>query len=350
MKESKLTYLIDPLREMLYQFDVIIKGFRERSGLRIAAITCGMLPNEIAACAGLLPLRLPFFAHGRCACEGLSMIEKIEELYDCLVVPQGCAGKGAILVLPIPVHEFKAPQGWGAQSYRLMEAALDELLQLFGGTGFRESDVDTLRAAVREYNAVRRLVRGIASVRRGKPDLLSCRDLAVVFEAAAVLPPSIVIGYLAPILDRLNDAASGCSGGMIPALAYASFINDASILDEIEEAGCLIVEDDFCSGRRQFEMSYDHESDNLIPEILDSFSYRPGCPSVRPAEERVELFYKMIKGEGVELVIFLEDLCCGAKKRDIEALRIRLMRSGVDPLVVSTADAVEKVRDYVATL
>jgi benzoyl-CoA reductase/2-hydroxyglutaryl-CoA dehydratase subunit BcrC/BadD/HgdB len=122
------------------------------------------------------------------------------------------------------------------------------------------------------------------------------------------------------------------------------------VLDEIEEAGCLIVEDDACGGRRQFDMSYNHESPDLLGEILDAFSYRPRCPSVRPVGERIELFYSMVKSHGIEMVIFIEDLCCPSRQRDIENLRIRLMRSGVDPMVVSSKDAVVKIRDYVSKI
>jgi benzoyl-CoA reductase/2-hydroxyglutaryl-CoA dehydratase subunit BcrC/BadD/HgdB len=345
MRQSRLSHIIDPLRETLYQFDMVIKRFRERAEGGIAGFTCGMLPSEIPACAGLLPLRLPFFVPGVCSCEGITAIDGIAGLYDCLVVPQGCAGRAA--VADLPAHEFNTPGGYGMESAGLMEEAMDRLLRSLGLPRVRDLDAGRLIAAVQEYNALRRLVRGIASIRRGKPDLLSCKDLAVVFEASAVLPPEAVIGHLARILDELNNAHSGYTGGLKPALAYASFINDASILDDIEEAGCLVVEDDFCSGRRQFEMSYDEHAESPAREILGSFSYRPGCASVRTTGERVELFYSMIKNEGIELVIFLEDLCCASKKRDINELRIRLMRSGVDPLVTAASDAVEKVREYI---
>ena len=94
-------------------------------------------------------------------------------------------------------------------------------------------------------------------------------------------------------------------------------------------------------------MSYNHEAPDLAGEILDAFSYRPRCPSCRPLGERVDLFYSQLKNHGIEAVIIVEDLCCAARKRDIDALRVRLMRSGVDPLVVTTSDAAKKVREYV---
>jgi hypothetical protein len=350
MLESKLSYLVDPLREMIYQFDVIISGYREQSGALMAGLTCDMLPAEITASLGFVPVRIPSLITGRCTAAGISALHKIDGIYDCVVVPRGCAGRDSMPDLNIPLHEFLCPPGWGDEARRIMETALDELLLRAGCTGISGIDSVQLRDVTNGYNAHRRLVRGITTVRRDKPDLLSCRDLAIVHEAAQVFPPSVVAGHLATILDILNTTESGRYDCMVPALVYASFTGNAAVLDEIEEAGCLIVEDDACGGRRQFDMSYNHESPDLLGEILDAFSYRPRCPSVRPVGERIELFYSMLKSHGIELVIFIEDFCCPARQRDIESLRIRLMRSGVDPMVVSSKDAVVKIRDYVSKI
>ncbi|OHD64081.1 MAG: hypothetical protein A2176_08715 [Spirochaetes bacterium RBG_13_51_14] len=348
MLESRLSHLVEPLREMIYQYDVIINGFRERSGARVAGMTCDILPPEIAASLGLVPVRLPSFITGRCVAAGLSDIPGLEKIYDCIIVPGGCAGRESMPALGVPVHEFRCPAGWGGESSRSMAATLDALLLQAGAPGLRALDAGTLRTVTEEYNALRRLIRGITTARKDKPRLLSCRDLAAVHEAACVLPPSAIAGFLASILDALNRATDGGADGMVPALAYASFIGDAAVLDHIEEAGCLIADDDACGGRRQFDMSYQHASPDLFGEILDAFSYRPRCPSVRTAEERIQLFYAMIKDQHIELVIFIEDLCCPARMRDIETLRVRLMRAGVDPVVVTAGNAFDKIREYVS--
>jgi len=347
MNKSTLSHVVEPLREMLGQYDFVLRGFRERSGMKLAAVTCDFLPAEIVSCPGLVPLRLPSFITGRCVAAGVPALGGLSETYDCLVVPSGCAGRHGIGEPGVPVHEFEYPSGWGGEARRKMEAALEGLLRAEGLPGPESLDRERLRAATIEYNAYRRLARGIASVRKEKPDCLSCADLAVVFEAAGVFPPDGAAGHLASILDALNRAESEGPGGMVPVLAHASFAGGASLLDGIEDAGCLVVEDDLCGGRRELDMSYNHEAGDLFAEILDAFSYRPRCPSVRPLGERVELFYSMLKSHGIEAVIIIEDLCCPARARDIGELRVRLMRAGVDPLVVKSSDAYEKVREYV---
>jgi hypothetical protein len=350
MLESKLSYLIDPLREMICQYDVIIRGYREQSGAVIAGLTCDMLPPELTVPLGLVPVRIPSLTTGRCTAAGISALPALDGIYDCIVVPRGCAGRESIPALNVPLHEFAVPTGWGEESSRAMEAALDELLRRSGRSALSNIDSVLLRSVTGDYNAFRRLVRGITSVRRDKPDLLSCRELAVVHEAAQVFPPAVVAGHLAEVLEAMNKTGSSFSKETVPALVYGSFIGDAAVLDEIEEEGCLIVEDDACGGRRQFDMSYNHESSDLLHEILDAFSYRPRCPSIRPVGERIELFHSMLKSHGIDLVICMEDLCCPCRRRDIESLRLWLMRSGVDPIVVSSENAVVKIRDYMSKI
>ncbi len=348
MRGSKLTHLVEPLFEMLCQYDMIIKGFRERTGARIAGLSCGMFPEEITVNAGLIPLRLPAHLTDYGACGNTCCCEKFPDgIYDVVLVPRGCILKHGSGEAETLIQEFDCPEGWGEESSKKLRSSLFALLESTSA-GPGERYVQGLREATREYNALRRVVRGISSVRREKPDLLSCQDLAVIYEAAVALPPSVTIGHLVEILRILNQSETAYGGGMVPSLAYASFIKDPQILDAIEDAGCLIVEDDFCNGRRQFDMSYNDESDDLFAEILDSYSYRPRCPTVRPLGERFELFYKMVKNSGIDLVIFIQDRCCPAKQRDIDELRVRLMRTGIDPVIATSEDAADKARNYAA--
>jgi hypothetical protein len=350
MLVSKLSYLIEPLREMIYQYDVVIRGYREKNGIMVAGLTCDMLPPELTVPLGLVPVRIPSLTTGRCTAAGMSAMQAVDGIYDCIVLPRGCAGRDGIPSLRVPLYEFAVPAGWGEASSRAMEAGLDDLLRGAGRVGISGIGDALLRSVTSEYNALRRLARGITSVRRGKPDLLSCRDLALVHEAAQVFPPSVVAGHLATVLEAMNKTESSFKRDALPALVYGSFIGDALVLDEIEEEGCLIIEDDACGGRRQFDMSYSHESADIRHEILDAYSYRPHCPCVRQAGERFELFHAMLKSHGIELVVFIEDLCCPCRRRDIESMRLRLMRSGVDPIVVSSEDAVGKIRDYMSRI
>ncbi len=347
MIESKLSYMVDPLREMLGQFGDLIRGYRERTGMGALGSLCDVIPVEITAALGMITLRVPSRGADGCPAAGLAELGGLDGIYDRLVVPAGCARRESVPDRGVPVHEFAHPAGWGREARRLLGERLDELLRAAGCGGLSDIDGARLRAVTKEYNALRRQVRGIALQRREKPDLLSCRDLSLILEAASALPPSATAEHLAAILGALDRGEGRKRKGTLPVLVYAGCPGESAVLDEMEEEGCLVVEDDTCAGRRQYDMSYDHESMDLLDEILDACTFRPLCPSVRPVQERAELFYSMMKSQGIEMAVFIQDLCCPARRREIEALRVRLMRSGVDPLLVTIADAAEKVRVFV---
>ena len=56
----------------------------------------------------------------------------------------------------------------------------------------------------------------------------------------------------------------------------------------------------------------------------------------------------MLKGHGIDLVIFFNDGSCGCRTDGIDFLRVRLMREGVDPIVVTRDDAPQKIREYLS--
>jgi benzoyl-CoA reductase/2-hydroxyglutaryl-CoA dehydratase subunit BcrC/BadD/HgdB len=248
--------------------------------------------------------------------------------------------------MPDIIRFFNAT-GYGDEASRSLHQSLDDLLTAAKIGQVSQIERNHLREATIRYDTLRRLLRGISARRREKPHLLSNSDLFALFTAAVSLPPELVVECLSRIIEAMEKEESTSVGDLIPGLIYAGCVNDATSLDEVEEAGILLVEDDTCSGRRQFDLSFNPDSPRLYGEILDAFSYRPLCSSLRPVEERFELFYRLLKNHGIEVVVFIEDLCCPSRKGDIEFLRVRLMRSGVDPLVISSADALKSVKEYV---
>jgi len=347
MRESRLGYMVDPIREMLYQSTLVLQGYKEKNNVFLTGLTCDFLPMEILAAAGMVPLRIPAYFVKNCCCGApVSDISGLES-YDWCLVPASCSQVPLLSKGALPLIRCNVPAGYGENAARALHHELDSVLKKAGLPGIDALEDSRLRDCADEYNTLRRIMRGITGIRRSKPDLLSNEDLQILIEAAAVFPPETVIEHLARILKDCNETESGFDKKTIPAMVYTGFIESPLMLDEIEEEGLLIAEDDSCNGRRQFDLSVNIAAKDLYDEILDAFTYRPLCPSIRNAEERHELLYKMLKSHGIETVVFFEENCCVAKKRQIEFLRVRLMRSGVDPLVVNRDNAVEIVRDYI---
>jgi len=348
--------LISILENFLAQTDFFIQGYKKEKGLKVLGYSCDNFPVEVVASFGVLPLRLPP-DKGEHNCYDPSFDSvSFQKTYDFVVTPALCQESSFFSSLDIPSYQLKAFSGYGEKAALEVNQHLGECLMALKivqlsppGDNFsreeqslqfssKQINLDRLKESTQLYNNLRRIIRGITNLRREKPGLLTQQELSVILRSAVVLPPELILEYLSQIFKRLSEAQVSAQKKLIPVLVYGGLLVDGDFLDQIEQAGFLVSEDDFCQGRRQFDLSHNENSPYLYAEILDAFSYRPLCSCLRPPSLRYELLYKLIKNYGIEAVIFLEETCCCAKKAEIEFLRVRLMRSGVDPLVVSKDD------------
>jgi len=167
-----------------------------------------------------------------------------------------------------------------------------------------------------------------------------------VMEGALCLPPGAVVEHLALVLRHLNEERPEETARLPRVMAVGDYFGDGTVLDRIEEGGFIVTEDDSCLGRRQFDMSYPADSAGLYEEIIFALRFRPLCPALRPAGERFDLLYRQLGNQGVDLVVFIEDTMGPRGREQMEYLRVRLMRAGIDPLVVDTGSAREKAERY----
>lgn len=349
--KGEMEQILDSLREMLGDSDLIARGHAERTGNRLVCTVCDAVPQDILAAFGITVLRVK--ALGKTIGGPRALGEAIEEALEfCerVIVPTGCSACENVLerfegrVLP-----FALPRGYGEDAAVELHGSLDALLHALGIEGIDRLCPDRLARSVELYDAVRRLARGISSLRQSRWKRLSQMELMDIFEAISALPPETVTDHLAGILEALNGLPSAETPPPTnTVLVRAGFIRSAGALDEMERAGCVVVEDDSCNGRRQFDISHNAGSRGLYYEMLDALSYRPLCPSLRPADERFNLLYRDLKNHGVGMVVFLRDTLDRSMTVELDSLRVRLMRSGIDPFITESGAAFGEVAEYLA--
>ncbi len=310
------------------------------SGKIIACLPCDFLPFEILRSQGIHPFVLPSLYRDNPHAEELPL--------DAVIAPERCfaALRGHKTAVTIAVREI--PEGYGDASLAPWKALIADIVHTIKGDGITCFSNEALRDEAKRISALRRLVRGISLVRREKPDALSNAECGTIFEAALALPPEVAIPKLSGLLDALNDFVSSwkCAHA-IPAMAFGCLRGNWKVLDALEREGFLIAEDDCCSGRRSFDLSYNIEHEHLFNEIVSAFSFRPFCPCLRSASSRFELLYRLAGSYGIETVILFDDAGCPARSSHIARMRPMLMRLGIDPLVLSFEHAVEEARRYI---
>lgn len=352
MNNGKLSAAVEPLRELLYQQETVLAELKKSTGKLIAGLVCDMLPVEVLASFDLIPVRLlPMGTNKLLNCSGIiTDLELDIGLFDWIIIADRCCKKINFKNGATNLLRFKNFSKYGEEASIELHGFLDKLLKDIGLPGVEHIDNGKLASAVQEYDTLRRLIRGICSVRLHKPDLLTNEDMFTILTAGQCLPPEVITRQCVSILDLLNRTETTYDKTHISSLVYGGMIERGIIFDKIEDAGLLVAEDDTCNGRRQFDISLNYESKYLYYEILDAFSYRPLCPSMRSVDERFELLYKLLKNYNIELVVFLSNNDCKARNEQVDRLKKKLMRLGIDSLVITEKNVSSVVKKYVSSV
>jgi benzoyl-CoA reductase/2-hydroxyglutaryl-CoA dehydratase subunit BcrC/BadD/HgdB len=350
MELQKITIVMESLRELYQQYDVVIKDYRSKNSATIGGLPCNFIPPEILSAAGIVPLGIPsFMFRDSCIDAGRSWDSRDSGIYDLLIFPEKC-GKRQERQGAFPVYYFDVPPGYGNESVDAWDKKIKDLIAEIQGGCPVEIGSDELRNAAEEYDDIRRLVRGISNNRKSNPASLCYFDLKELYEYASVFPPGLIRDSLGEIFLGMKDINDSGAKKRVSSLVYSSVISDRKLLEGIEDQGCLILEDDLCAGGRQFDSSHDISSPALYREILESFSFKPHCPCLRPQRERFDLMFSMVKKFGIDLVIFIEDLCCAGKRDQINFLKGRLMRNCVDTIVSDSGNILMEVKKHMERL
>ncbi len=345
MKYSSITKEIERIAEIENHYAELIIDYSAKTGKKIVSSPYFFVPPEINAAFDIFTLKIPEFL-----LNADSTSKDISLLYDSIIIPEKDCFCSKIISSDISSYVFRTPEGFGEDSAVLLHNAISTMLKTVFDLDIKTIDIEKLQRETLIYENLRRLVRRITSLRSENIALLSNHELSLIFETALILPAEIAIEYISPVFEEMKKIESADKSKKIRSMLYGCKSIPSVIADRIEETGILIIEDDSCTGRRLFDISLNAESEFIFYEILDAYSYRPLTPCLRPVNERYELLYKLLKNYNIETVIFFKDENCYDSSKDIDYLRIKMMRDGIDPLVIDKDNYLEVVKDYVGRL
>ena len=339
----KNSAVIDNIRKILENeenYEKIIRDYKEKHGKKIIASPYFFIPPEINAAFDIVTLKIPEF-----------MLNQ-SSIFDMVILSdKECFcnnGRGGNLP-PVKSNRhyiFKTPEGFGEDAAVALHNELSLMLSTLFAIEIKSINIEVLQRETAVYEKLRRLIRNISALRPENMTILSNEELSLIFEAALILPPEIAIQYINPVLDEIKKSDNKHEDIKIRALVYGKKNIPHSLADNIERMGILVMEDDLCTGRRIFDISLNAESEYIFYELLDAYSYRPLFPCLRPVNERYELVYKLLRNYKIDCVIFYKDEDCHDINRDIDYLRIKLMRDGIDPIIIDKNNYKSIVSEY----
>ncbi len=342
--------IMEILRERLNTVEDVISVHSEETGNLVAGAFCESIPPEVAMAAGISIFLIPVKYQVSVMSDDGNMdatIQWIHDTYHLVILPNGLDDvREKLEKHGLRVYGFTVPAGWGEES---SVALHNEMTGFFAKTGNPFDPLhanEELQDFCKMHDAIRKLVRGIAAIRAENPGLLSHRDLQVIFEAAACLPPGYLLEELSSVFSLLQQHQDA-RDVIFKCMVFGGMTLDSCILDEIESSGSvMIVEDDSCIGRRRFDISLDCQSPNLYYELLDMYSYKPYCPMLRRVEERYQLLYTLLKNHDINLVLFIEDRICQPRNEHSKYLYRKVRQDGIDAVRATPENAVSTVKDY----
>lgn len=341
MKYSSIQNEMDNIKKICRNYQDILKNYSEKSGKRIIASPCFFIPPEINSAFDIVTLKIPEFLFNESDVHG-----KLASIYDAVVIPGADCYCGRIVPEKIRSYIFNTPNGFGEDSAVSLHNEISKMLNTLFNIDLKSINIEILQRETLTYEKLRRMIRSISTLRQENKTLLGNSELSLVFETAVILPPEIAIEYISPLLEEMKKIDNKKSDVFVRAMLYGGKSIPAAAADFIEESGIVIMEDDSCTGRRLFDISLNAVSEYIFYELLDAYSYRPLMPCMRPANERYELLYKLLKNYSIDTVIFYRDERCSESVEDIDYLRVKMMRDGIDPLVIDKDNYGKIVSDY----
>ncbi len=192
---------------------------------------------------------------------------------------------------------------------------------------------DAVRAAILLYDQHRIAMRAMYDAHRKNPAALGARGLGAVALSAFFVPRPQHLAWLTQLLAAMREAPLE-TDGKPRVVVLGSVCQDLGYLDAIESAGCVVADDDLCTGARPFAVEAVEDADPLRA-LARMYLDRRTCASKHcdgydPGAEAS----KRAQAAGANGVIFLFTKFCDPWAFDYPRMRESLEQAQVPSLLL----------------
>jgi bzd-type benzoyl-CoA reductase N subunit len=324
-----------------------------RQGKKVVGYVCSYLPEEILHAADILPYRITgqgcddtsladtYLARVNCTFARCCLENGLSGRFDFLagaVYVNGCdhirrafenweaheKRRPFMYVLPVPHMLTEEATAW----YRDEVLAFKDSLEDHFGV---QVSMDRLSESVAIYNETRRLVRRLYDLQAGQSPPLAGAQMLKILSAGTRLPKDRFNQLLGDLLDEAREVDGGQTG-KIRLLVAGSIMDDADLVENVEDLGAVVVADTLCIGSRSHWDLTEENGDPLQALIRRYFHHAP-CPRMYGHyRERLAFVKEQAKRAGVDGVILEQIKFCDLHgtdnallKRDLEEENIPVL-------------------------
>jgi benzoyl-CoA reductase subunit C len=245
----------------------------KKQGRKIIGYLCAFTPVEIITAAGFIPFRIKGDVHEPIT-RADSQMETIicpvvRSCYDValkgrydflegLIIPHACDSINRTYdiwkySLKIPYsHLVNLPHSIDDSSLEFYKNELDTFrisLGKYAGKVITDKD---LAGAVEIHNKVRGLVRELYELRKSDPPLLTGSEMTKILVAVIGIPPEEAAALLSRVLGEIKHRKVTIEKQPARIMVVGAEVDDAALIDIIEDSGANMVVDDLCPGAREY--------------------------------------------------------------------------------------------------
>ncbi|HNR36243.1 MAG TPA: 2-hydroxyacyl-CoA dehydratase family protein [Candidatus Hydrogenedentes bacterium] len=318
-----------------------------------AGYMCTYVPEELLHAAGYLPVRVLGWS------DGTQNADSLIQSYACSLargaLEAGLSGTLDFLSLMIFPHTCDTIQNltdiWKRNVSSMKHFALsvpvetgtdhavtyflNELrrLKAFLEAQGRPVTDGAVRAAILLYDQHRKAMRALYAEHRKNPSAIGARGLAAVALSAFYVPRTQHLAWLTQLLAAVGHTAS-LPDAKPRVVVLGSVCQDIGYLDAIESAGCVVVDDDLCTGARPFAVEAVEDADPLRALARMYLDRRTCASKHRDGYDPGAEIAKRAREAGARGVIFLFTKFCDPWAFDYPRMREALDNVQVPSLLL----------------
>jgi benzoyl-CoA reductase subunit C len=325
--EKTLTTL-DKLESMVEDPYERLAQWKEETGNKIFGCLPMYVPEEIIHAAGIVPIvlqesnELITLGHTRIQSFFCGIVRSLADLVvkfkldflDGFVSPDICLAIRGLaniaemnmtcyhrkMFLPIAFEKHSDSRGFLIDELKNFKESLEEY------TGKKITD-EALKKSFKLFNENRALLREIYELRRNKPGLLNSTEMRAIVGSSMLMPKEENNELLKELIAQLKDKEAPSDGrAKLVVSGSLCSITPTDILNIIENAGAIIVDDDLYIGSRYFKWDVKTEGDPIEALADRHLETMPPCPTrIDQGNDWADYLLDMVKKSNADGVIHL---------------------------------------------
>jgi len=323
-------------------------------GRKVVGHMCTYTPEELFHAAGHLPIRILAWSEGTTRADGLM------QAYSCSLARSALelalSGQLDFLHIMLFSHTCDTLQNLADIWKRSVPASIcltlstptcvsgPHAIEYFRGElnhlrTFLEEDSgpvsdEAIWNSIGLYNDHRALMQRLYELRRRNPHCLPGRDLLSVVFSAFLMPREKHIEMLRALLGAIESAPATIEKALPRLFLVGSACQDGGYVAAVERTGCVVVDDDLCTGSRAFA-PLPADARDPVEALAQMYVARRPCPAKhRPGYHAGREIAAKAKEAGADGVICLFTKFCDPWAFDYPQIRDTLETAGVPCLLV----------------